>query len=120
MRLSLRAGDFSSRELTSAFLRRIEQLEPRLHAFITLTPELALAQAEQADRRLAGWRADPAGEIPALLGIPLVVKDVLCVSRYTLYLRLAHPGEFCPGFQCNCRRAVAGCRGGGAGQIEHR
>jgi aspartyl-tRNA(Asn)/glutamyl-tRNA(Gln) amidotransferase subunit A len=80
MRLSLRAGDFSSRELTSAFLTRIEQLEPRLHAFITLTPELALAQAEQADRRLAGWRADPTGELPALSGIPLVVKDVLCVS----------------------------------------
>ncbi len=77
---SLRAGDISSRELTGAFLRRIEQLEPCLHAFITLTPELALAQAEQADRRLAGWRREPTGELPALLGIPLVVKDVLCVS----------------------------------------
>jgi aspartyl-tRNA(Asn)/glutamyl-tRNA(Gln) amidotransferase subunit A len=78
--ISLRAGDISSRELTSAFLARIEQLEPRLHAFITLTPELALAQAEQADRRLACWRGDPSGELPALLGVPLIVKDVLCVS----------------------------------------
>lgn len=77
---SLQAGDFSSRELTRAFLTRIEQLEPRLHAFITLTPELALAQAEQADRRLAAWRLVPSEELPALLGIPLVVKDVLCVS----------------------------------------
>jgi aspartyl-tRNA(Asn)/glutamyl-tRNA(Gln) amidotransferase subunit A len=80
MVLSLRAGDVSSRELTGAFLARIEQLEPRLHTFITLTPEFALAQAEQADRRWADWRSEPAGELPALLGIPLVVKDVLCVS----------------------------------------
>jgi aspartyl-tRNA(Asn)/glutamyl-tRNA(Gln) amidotransferase subunit A len=77
---SLRAGDFSSRELTGAFLRRIELLEPRLHAFITLTPELALAQADQADRQLGAWRKDPTLEIPALSGIPVVVKDVLCVS----------------------------------------
>ena len=80
MRRALRAGDFSSRELVSAFQGRIEQLEPRLHAFITLTPELALAQAEQADRRLAAWRKDPGAELPLLIGIPLVVKDVLCVS----------------------------------------
>jgi aspartyl-tRNA(Asn)/glutamyl-tRNA(Gln) amidotransferase subunit A len=80
MMLALRAGEISSRELTSAFLGCIEQLEPRLHAFITLTPEIALAQAEQADRRLSAWRGDPGGELPALCGIPLVVKDVLCVS----------------------------------------
>ncbi len=80
MMLSLRVGDFSSCELTSAFLARIEQLEPRLHAFITLTPELALEQAQQADQRLACWRSDPGEELPVLLGIPLVVKDVLCVS----------------------------------------
>jgi len=80
MMLSLRVGDFSSRELTSAFLARIEQLEPSLHAFITLTPELALEQAQQADQRLACWRSDPGEELPVLLGIPLVVKDVLCLS----------------------------------------
>jgi len=80
MTLSLRSGDFSSRELTGAFLTRIEQIEPRLHAFINLTPELALAQAEQADRRLAAWRGEPTVDLPFLLGIPLVVKDVLCVA----------------------------------------
>jgi aspartyl-tRNA(Asn)/glutamyl-tRNA(Gln) amidotransferase subunit A len=78
--LSLRVGDISSYELTCAFLARIEQLEPNIHAFITLTPELALEQAQQADQRLASWRSDPAEGLPALLGIPLVVKDVLCVS----------------------------------------
>jgi aspartyl-tRNA(Asn)/glutamyl-tRNA(Gln) amidotransferase subunit A len=77
---SLRSGDFSSCELTHAFLTQVEQHEPSVHTFITLTPELALAQAKQADRQLASWRADSSWTLPKLLGIPLVVKDVLCVS----------------------------------------
>jgi aspartyl-tRNA(Asn)/glutamyl-tRNA(Gln) amidotransferase subunit A len=78
---ALRSGELSSRDLTRAFLARIERLEPELHAFITLTPELALTQAEQADRRLAVWRKEQDGSpLPTLLGIPLAVKDILCVS----------------------------------------
>ncbi len=77
---ALRAGEVSSRELTQAFLKRIEHLEPALHAFITLTPELALQQAEAADRRLAAWRKAPQEALPALLGAPLVIKDVLAVA----------------------------------------
>ncbi len=78
---SLRIGEFSSRELTGAFLARIERLEPEIHAFITQTPELALAQAGQADTRLAAWRKEQDGaSLPASLGIPLAVKDILCVS----------------------------------------
>ena len=60
---ALRSGNLSSRELTTACLERIDRLEPALHAFITLTPELALAQAEAADRlawrRPAAARATP-------------------------------------------------------------
>jgi aspartyl-tRNA(Asn)/glutamyl-tRNA(Gln) amidotransferase subunit A len=78
---SLRNGEFSSQELTRAFLARIERLEPQIHAFITLTPEQALALAGQADDRLAAWRKEQSSApLPALLGIPLAVKDILCVS----------------------------------------
>jgi aspartyl-tRNA(Asn)/glutamyl-tRNA(Gln) amidotransferase subunit A len=75
----LESGGISSLELTQALLERIQQLEPRLHAFITLTPELALDMAAAADqRRDAAWRI---GEnLPALLGLPIAVKDVLCVK----------------------------------------
>jgi aspartyl-tRNA(Asn)/glutamyl-tRNA(Gln) amidotransferase subunit A len=76
----LHDGDFSSRELVGACLGRIERLEPGLHCFLALTPEAALAQADDADRRLASWRKSPDGELPPLLGVPLAVKDVLCVS----------------------------------------
>jgi aspartyl-tRNA(Asn)/glutamyl-tRNA(Gln) amidotransferase subunit A len=76
----LRRGEFSSRELTQAYLERIQRLDPHLHAFLAHTPELALAQADQADRRLAGARKSPGDALPPLLGIPLAVKDVLCVA----------------------------------------
>jgi len=77
---AIQAGELSSLELTKAYLERIERHEPDLHAYITLTPELALAKAGEADRRLQSWRK-LGGEPPSpLLGIPLAVKDVLCVA----------------------------------------
>lgn len=78
--VALRHGQVSSRELTQAYLERIESLEPRLHAFLHRMPESALAQADASDRQFANWRRDPAGDLPALLGVPLVIKDVLCVA----------------------------------------
>ena len=70
----LRAGEFSSRELTEVFLRRIESLEPRLRAFITVTAEVALNEAQAADARIA------AGDPSPLCGIPIAYKDVFCTA----------------------------------------
>ena len=80
MTRALRVGNFSSRELTQAYLKRIECLDVGVHAFLTLSPELALAQVDQADQRLSAWRKHPDETLPYLLGIPLAVKDVLCVQ----------------------------------------
>ena len=77
---ALRAGEVTSQELVGAHLERIERLESRLHAFITLAAEQALAQAVRADQALAQHRKGSAAPLPALLGIPLAVKDVLCVA----------------------------------------
>src|SRR3989304_3914677 len=77
---ALRIGEISSHALTQAYLERIERLEPRLHAFLALSPEKALEQAEAADRRLTEWRKDPGAPLPPLVGLPLAVKDVLCVA----------------------------------------
>ncbi len=77
---ALRKGDVSSRELTQNVLERISRLEPRLHAFITLTPDLALRMADEADRRWRAWRKDSEAEPPALLGVPVAIKDVLTVA----------------------------------------
>ena len=64
----------SSVELTRACLDRIESIEGRVRSFVTLTPELALRQAGQADRMLA------AGEGRALTGAPVQIKDVMCTQ----------------------------------------
>ncbi|ABI55522.1 Asp-tRNA(Asn)/Glu-tRNA(Gln) amidotransferase subunit GatA [Alkalilimnicola ehrlichii MLHE-1] len=71
---ALRAGEFSSREVTEAFLARIDALNPVTNAVITPTPEQALAAADAADQRIA------AGEAGPLTGVPLVHKDIFCTQ----------------------------------------
>ena len=67
-------GQFSSVELTQHYLDRISTLDSQLNSFITVTPELALAQATAADQR----RAD--GQAHALTGIPIAQKDIFCTQ----------------------------------------
>ena len=68
----LRQGSVSPVELTTACLARVEKLNPRLNAFITVTAESALAQARQAEAeiRRGDWRGP-------LHGIPLALKDLI-------------------------------------------
>ena len=69
--------DISSVELTRLYLERLERFDPVLHCVITLTPELALRQAEQADREIAaGHYRGP------LHGIPWGAKDLLAVPGF--------------------------------------
>ncbi len=66
--------EVSSVELTRSCLERIDSVEEQVQSFITITPELALEQAEAADRMIA------AGESYPLTGIPLQIKDVMCTE----------------------------------------
>ncbi len=77
---ALREGDVSSRALTQACLQAIEARNPRLHAFLAVTADLALEQADRADRRLAEWRRAPDDAVSPVLGLPIAVKDVLCLE----------------------------------------
>lgn len=77
---SLRNGEVTSRELTQVCLERIERFEPSLHAFLTIDADKALAQAEKADQRLLALRHDSLNDAPPLLGLPLAIKDVICVQ----------------------------------------
>jgi amidase len=67
----VRERRLSAVEVAQAMLRRIERLDPGLRAYVRTTPELALAQAREADARLA--RGEPAGP---LLGVPVALKDL--------------------------------------------
>ncbi len=77
---ALRQGEVSAVELTDSLLERIDKLEPYVHAFLATTPELALAQAKSADRDLQAWRKTKEGDLPLVHGIPMAIKDVLCLE----------------------------------------
>ena len=67
----LRSRQLSSVELTRSVLERIEAVESLVHAFVTVTPEVALEEARTADERRA------AGEDNPFLGLPIALKDVI-------------------------------------------
>ena len=68
-----RAKKISSRELTGAFVKAVEAGRA-LNAFVTETPEKALAMADASDARIAK------GEARALEGLPLAIKDLFCTK----------------------------------------
>ncbi len=71
---AMRAGTFTSRQLTEATLTRITERNPRLHAFTHLNPD-ALIDADRADAMLAMGNQNP------LCGIPIAVKDLIDVAN---------------------------------------
>ena len=70
----LDSGEFSSRELTTALLERIDTHAESLNAFITVTADLAMEQADRADQARASGDAGP------LCGLPIVHKDLFCTK----------------------------------------
>ena len=86
-RAALRQRDLSALELTNHFLTAIDTLNPVLNAFITVTPDLARAQAAAADAALAR------GDHGPLTGIPLAIKDLFCTQgvRTTAASRILEP-----------------------------
>lgn len=71
----LRKREVSARDIVESVLSRIEEKEPLIHAYITVTRDMALEQAAHADQVLSRG-----GEVPPLTGIPIAVKDLLCTK----------------------------------------
>lgn len=71
---ALTAKQFSARELTAHLLARIEQQDPQLNSFITVTADSALQQADAADQQRSNGNNAP------LLGVPLAHKDLFCTA----------------------------------------
>ena len=67
-----RKRELSPVEVTRTLLGRIEQLDPMLHTFITLTADRAMADARAAEAALQR------GDVRPLLGIPVAHKDIYC------------------------------------------
>jgi aspartyl-tRNA(Asn)/glutamyl-tRNA(Gln) amidotransferase subunit A len=73
----LASGEVTSLEITESVLKRIDAVEADLHAFTSVTPLLAREGAKRADERIKS------GSAGLLTGIPLAIKDNLCIKGTT-------------------------------------
>jgi len=71
---SLKAGEFSSVELTQHYINRIKNFDQGLNSYITVVEERAIEQATEADKIIATGNAQP------LTGIPFAQKDIFCTD----------------------------------------
>ena len=74
----IRAGEVSPRDAVTAYLERIERVDPRVHAYLHVAAEHALAAARRAEQVLADGRA-----LGLLHGVPVAVKDLFDTAGLT-------------------------------------
>ena len=67
--------EMTSREVTDAFYRRIQEFDRKIGAYLVLTREEAFSQADQVDRKMGKGE-----RVPDLAGVPLGLKDILCTK----------------------------------------
>ena len=89
---ALKAKTLSSTELTAALVRSVEQSRG-LNAFVTETPDRAMAMAAASDARLAK------GEGGALEGLPLAIKDLFCTKGVKTTAGSRILGNFVPPYE---------------------
>ncbi len=71
----LKKKEFSAVELTEAFFNRIRNKDQEIHAYLTLTEEMALKQARKTDKRIANEE-----KLGSLAGVPMAIKDIIQVK----------------------------------------
>ena len=101
LRDMLRKGEATSLAVTGSVLGRIRAVDGKVKAYITVTEELALRQAEQADKRIKS------GDIPSpLLGIPIAVKDNMCTEGIKTTCASKILGNFVPPYDATVVRKL--------------
>jgi aspartyl-tRNA(Asn)/glutamyl-tRNA(Gln) amidotransferase subunit A len=88
----LKNKDITSEQLTRAVLERIEQIDNKIGAYLTICGESALEQAKAADLVIGKGDASP------LTGIPLAIKDLICTKGIRTTCASAMLDQFVPPF----------------------
>ncbi|TAJ08889.1 MAG: Asp-tRNA(Asn)/Glu-tRNA(Gln) amidotransferase subunit GatA [Nitrospirae bacterium] len=89
-------GEVTACEIVQAYTLRLNQLEPKVRAYITLTKEAALAQAAALDEKLKGWR-----RTMPLMGMPVAVKDNICTQNVLTTCASRMLGNFVPPYDAS-------------------
>ncbi|MBW4463889.1 MAG: amidase [Pegethrix bostrychoides GSE-TBD4-15B] len=76
----IRTGQVSPLELTQLYLDRIESLDSQLGSFVTVTAELAIADAKSKTERLVRVMANDSHDLPPFFGVPIAIKDLTAVQ----------------------------------------
>src|SRR2546430_3364094 len=98
-------GEVTARDIVSAYSLRINQVEPKVKAYITLVKESAMAQAEALDQKLKTWR-----RTMPLMGMPLAIKDNICTEDVLTTCDSRILGAFVPPYDAT---VIARLRGQG-------
>ena len=77
VRSAIARGETTATEMTKRFLARIAEQDPRIHAFLFVDGEYALAQAARVDQMKSNGEA-----LPPLAGVPVGIKDVLTLAGF--------------------------------------
>ena len=98
---AIKDGRVSSVEATKAYLDVIGAKDKEIHAYITVDTEGALRQAEEADRRIA------AGELTGpLAGVPMAIKDNMCIEGQLTTCASRILGNFVPTYTSTAVQAL--------------
>jgi len=86
----LKKKETTSRAVTESVLARIASVDERVKAYLTVTADAALAQAEQADRERSSGTTSP------VLGVPIAIKDNMCTEGVRTTCASKILGNFIP------------------------
>ncbi|MBI2644069.1 MAG: Asp-tRNA(Asn)/Glu-tRNA(Gln) amidotransferase subunit GatA [Candidatus Wildermuthbacteria bacterium] len=67
--------EISAKELAQTYLKKIEEQDKDIHAFLATAPEIALKEAEEIDRKIFQKE-----QLPPLAGVPYSLKDAICAK----------------------------------------
>ncbi len=93
--------EVTSREITDAYLNRISLVDPRINAYVTITPDEAIKKAGECDSAIARGETSP-----PLLGVPISVKDIFATAgvRTTCSSRILK--DFIPAYDATVVRKL--------------